>query len=140
TALQPLMSATPYDRLTHAYGKSFADIARMFMRDVPHPPDLVAFPKTETDVATVLDWASSANVAVIPFGGGSSVCGGVEPDVGDGYAGTLSLDLQYLNKVLEIDRESRAARSQAGALGPELQDQLRPHGRTLRHFPQSRHS
>jgi len=74
---------------------------------------------------------------VIPFGGGSSVAGGVEPDVGDSYAGTISLDLQYLNRVLEVDRTSRAAKIQAGALGPELEDQLRPHGLTLRHFPQS---
>jgi alkyldihydroxyacetonephosphate synthase len=136
-AAGPGISTTQYDRLVHSLGKSFADIARMFMRDVRHPPDLVAFPKDESDVAEILDWASRANVAVIPFGGGSSVAGGVEPDVGDSYAGTLSLDLQYLHKVVEIDRTSRAARIQAGALGPELEDQLKPHGLTLRHFPQS---
>lgn len=136
-SLQPLLSATPYDRLVHTYGKSFADLARMFLREAPHPPDWVAFPKSEADMASVLDWASGANVAVIPFGGGSSVCGGVECDVGDGYAGVVSLDLQYLNKVVEIDRTSRAARIQCGALGPELEDQLKPHGLTLRHFPQS---
>jgi alkyldihydroxyacetonephosphate synthase len=136
-ALAPIVSSTPYDRLVHSLGKSFADIARMYMRDIPHPPDLVAFPKSEGDIAAILDWASRANVAVIPFGGGSSVCGGVEADVGDSYAGTVSVDLQYLHKVLEIDRTSRAARIQAGALGPELEDQLKPHGLTLRHFPQS---
>ena len=136
-ALAPMMSSTPYDRLVHSLGKSFADIVRMFMRDVPRPPDWVAFPKSEDDVAAILEWASGANVAVIPFGGGSSVCGGVEPDVGDGYAATVSLDLQYLCNVLEIDRTSRAARIQAGALGPELEGQLKPHGLTLRHFPQS---
>ncbi|HKD20687.1 MAG TPA: FAD-binding oxidoreductase [Rhizomicrobium sp.] len=137
SSLQAMMSATPYDRLVHSLGKSYADIVRMFLRDVRHPPDLVAFPKTETDVAAVLDWASGANIAVIPFGGGSSVAGGVEADVGDSYAGTVSLDLQYLHKVVEIDRASRAARIEAGALGPELEEQLRPHGLTLRHFPQS---
>ena len=136
-SLAPMVSTTPYDRLVHSYGKSYADIVRMFMRDVRQPPDLVAFPKSEVDVVAILDWASRANVAVIPFGGGSSVAGGVEPDVGDNYAGTVSLDLQYLHRVLEIDRASRAARIQAGALGPELEDQLKPHGLTLRHFPQS---
>jgi len=136
-ALEAMISVTPYDRLTHSLGKSFADIVRMLMRDVRHPPDLVAFPKSEGDVAALLDWASRANLAVIPFGGGSSVAGGVEPDVGETYAGTVSLDLQYLHRVLEIDRVSRAARIQAGALGPELEDQLKPHGLTLRHFPQS---
>ena len=137
SSLASLISTTPYDRLVHSLGKSYADIVRMFLRDVRHPPDLVAFPKSESDVARILEWAAGANVAVIPFGGGSSVAGGVEPDVGDSYAGTLSLDLQYLHKVLEIDRTSRAARIQAGALGPELEEQLKPHGLTLRHFPQS---
>ncbi len=137
SSLEPIVSSTRYDRLVHSLGKSFADIVRMFQRDVRHPPDLVAFPKTEQDVADVLDWASRNNVAVIPFGGGSSVCGGVEPDVGDSYSGTISIDLQYLYKVLKIDRLSRSARIQAGALGSELEDQLKPHGLTLRHFPQS---
>ena len=135
--LSHLISTTRYDRLVHACGKSFADLVRLRMRELDNPPDLVAFPKSEADIGALLDWASSTNVAVIAFGGGSSVCGGVEPDVGDSYAGTLSLDLQYLNKVVEVDRTSRAARIQAGALGPELEDQLRPHGLTLRHFPQS---
>jgi alkyldihydroxyacetonephosphate synthase len=135
--LAHLLSATRYDRLVHAYGKSFADLVRMRMRQIDNPPDLVGFPKNEGDVGALLGWASGANVAVIPFGGGSSVVGGVEPDVGDGYAGTLSLDLQFLNEVVEVDRASRAARIEAGALGPELEDQLRRHGLTLRHFPQS---
>ena len=103
-ALAPILSASPYDRLTHTYGKSFPDVARMLMRAVPHPPDLVAFPRTEAEVSAVLDWAGDANIAVIPFGGGSSVVGGVEPDVGGGYAATVSLDTQHLWQVLEIDR------------------------------------
>jgi alkyldihydroxyacetonephosphate synthase len=85
----------------------------------------------------VLDWASGANVAVVPFGGGSSVCGGVECDVGDAYAGVVSLDMARMGRVVEIDRVSRAARIQAGAFGPALEAQLKPHGLTLRHFPQS---
>src|SRR5439155_11702872 len=68
---------------------------------------------------------------------GTSVVGGVEADVGDRYPGAVSLDLSRLDRVLEVDRTSRAARIQAGVLGPALEDQLRPHGLTLRHFPQS---
>jgi alkyldihydroxyacetonephosphate synthase len=136
-ALQAIVSATPYDRLTHALGKSFADVVRMRMRQVPHPPDLVAFPKTRQDVVDLLDWAASASLAAIPFGAGSSVAGGIEADVGDSYAGAVVIDIQHLNQVLEVDRASRAARIEAGALGPEIEDQLRPHGLTLRHFPQS---
>src|SRR5262249_423378 len=85
-SLAAMVSATPSDRVTHALGKSFGDVVRMRMRRIDHPPDLVAFPKTAGDVAALLDWASSANLAVVPFGGGSSVAGGVEPDVGGSYA------------------------------------------------------
>ncbi|MGH2989915.1 MAG: FAD-binding oxidoreductase, partial [Solirubrobacterales bacterium] len=85
----------------------------------------------------VLEWCADAGAAAIPFGGGTSVVGGVEARVGDDFAGTVSVDVRRLDRVLEIDAESRAARIQAGALGPALEDQLRPHGLTLRHFPQS---
>src|SRR5204862_300162 len=106
-------------------------------RDFAHPPDVVAFPRTEDEVTAVLDWCTGANAAVIPYGGGSSVVGGVEPAVGARYAGAVSLDLSRLDRVLEVDRTSRAARIQAGVLGPLLEEQLKPHGLTLRHFPQS---
>jgi len=136
-SLAPVFSQTPLDRLNHAYGKSYADCARMWLRSLPDPPDWVAFPDDEQAVIDILDWAARGNVAVIPFGGGTSVCGGVEPAVGDGFAGAISLDMERLGRVLEIDRVSRAARIQAGAFGPEIESQLRPHGLTLRHFPQS---
>ncbi len=135
--LASCFSKTPHDRLWHAYGRSFPDILRMWMRDVPNPPDLVAFPDTEDQIGGILDWAGRNNVAVIPFGGGSSVVGGVEPAVGDSYAAAISLDLERFDKVHEIDRASRAARIGAGIYGPALEDQLRPHGLTLRHYPQS---
>lgn len=136
-ALAPMFSAAPLDRLNHSAGKSWADCARMWLRQAPTPPDWVAYPDDEQAVADILDWASAAKVAVIPYGGGSSVCGGVEAAVGSGYAGAVSLDLERLNRVLEVDPVSRAARIQGGALGPELEAQLKPHGLTLRHFPQS---
>jgi alkyldihydroxyacetonephosphate synthase len=97
----------------------------------------VAFPRTEADVVRLLDWCSSAGVCAIPYGGGSSVVGGVEPPEDPRWKGCLTLDLSRLDRVLEIDRVSRAARIQAGALGPGIEDQLRPEGLTLRHFPQS---
>ena len=106
-------------------------------RDFSHPPDLVAIPRDEADVVALLDWCSDARIAAIPYGGGSSVVGGVECDVGDDYRGAVSIDLRALDQVLEVDRASRAARIQAGVYGPALEDQLRPHGLTLRHFPQS---
>jgi len=136
-ALAAMFSQSALDRLNHAYGKSYADCARMWLRSVPNPPDWVAFPQDEQAVIDILDWAARSKVAVIPFGGGSSVCGGVEPAVGPDFAAAISLDMERLAQVLEIDPVSRAARIQAGALGPEIEAQLRPHGLTLRHFPQS---
>ncbi len=137
SALIPICSDDPYDRLAHAYGKAFRDVVRAFRRSYPNPPDLVAFPRDEADIVALLDWCTSARVIAIPYGGGSSVVGGVEPPRSDAYRGAVSIDLRRLNRVLEVDRVSRAARIQAGVYGPALEDQLRPHGYTLRHFPQS---
>jgi hypothetical protein len=136
-ALAAQFSCTPLDRLNHSAGKSYADCARMWLREASSPPDWVAYPDDEQAIVDILDWAQTGNVAVIPYGGGSSVCGGVEAAVGSGHAGAVSLDLERLGRVIEIDPISRAARIQAGALGPELETQLKPHGLTLRHFPQS---
>ena len=132
-----LCSTEPYQRLVHTYGKSFPDAVRAFAREFERAPDVVARPQSEDDVAAVLEWAADAGAAVIPFGGGSSVVGGVEPAVGEGFAGTISLDLKGLDRVLEVDRTSRAARVQGGILGPALEAALKPHDLTLRHFPQS---
>ena len=136
-ALAAQFSAAPLDRLNHCAGKGYADCARMWLRTPPSPPDWVAYPEDEQAVIDILDWAQAHDVAVIPYGGGSSVCGGVEADVGPAYTAAVSLDLERLNRVLELDPVSRAARIQAGALGPELEAQLKPRGLTLRHFPQS---
>ena len=130
-------STDPYDRAAHTYGRSFRDLVRAFRRDYAHAPDLVAFPRGEGELVSVLEWCSDAGAAAIPFGGGSSVVGGVEPDVGGGYRGAVSVDLGHLAGVLEVDRTSRAARIAGGTLGPALEAQLKPHGLTLRHFPQS---
>src|SRR5262249_25962191 len=107
-------STTPLDRAGHAYGKSFRHGVRAFRREDPHPADVVAFPRSEAEVAAVLDWCGGAGAAAIPYGGGSSVVGGVEPDVAGRYRGAVSLDLSRLDRVLEVDRVSRAARIQAG--------------------------
>jgi alkyldihydroxyacetonephosphate synthase len=136
-ALARLCSVAPEARAGHAYGKSFRDIVRALRREYPHPPDVVAYPRDEADVVAVLDWCSGAGAAAIPYGGGSSVVGGVEPAIAARYRAAVSIDLSHLDRVLEVDRTSRAARIQAGVLGPALEEQLRPHGLTLRHFPQS---
>lgn len=136
-ALAGFCSADDDDRAGHTYGKSFRDSVRGVRGDFSHPPDFVASPGDETELCAVLDWASDARVAVVPYGGGSSVVGGVETAVEGDYRGVVTVDLGRLDRVLEIDRTSRAARIQAGIYGPALEDALRPHGLTLRHFPQS---
>ena len=130
-------SEAPTDRLAHSHGRAFRDVVRALLGRVDAVPDLVVRPTTEAEVVRVLDWCSDARVAVVPYGGGSSVVGGVEPRVGEEYAGAVSLDLMLLDRVLEVDATSRAALVQAGVLGPHLEEQLRPSGFTLRFFPQS---
>jgi alkyldihydroxyacetonephosphate synthase len=136
-ALAEICSATPYDRASHTYGKSYRDVVRGARGEFENPPDFVAYPRGEEDVVALLDWCSGARVAAIAYGGGSSVCGGVEARLEDAWRGAVSIDLGRIDRVLEIDRSSRAARIQAGILGPALEDALRPQGLTLRHFPQS---
>jgi len=130
-----LFSDGHYERVSHALGKAYRDVVRGFYGRFENPPDLVAFPQDESEIEAVLSWAEAEGAAVIPFGGGTSVVGGMEPRLGE--RAVVSLDLRRLNRVLEVDPTSLAARIQAGALGPALEDQLREHGLTLRHFPQS---
>ncbi|MDG2335318.1 MAG: FAD-binding oxidoreductase [Myxococcota bacterium] len=136
-ALAERCSTDPFDRAGHTYGKSFRDIVRGARGDFSSPPDFVAFPEDESEIVSLLDWATDNRIGVVPYGGGSSVVGGVESILVGDQRGVISLDLSRLDQVLEIDRTSRAARIQAGVYGPALENTLRPHGLTLRHFPQS---
>jgi alkyldihydroxyacetonephosphate synthase len=135
--LAAICSADRRDRARHAHGQSYCDLVRAFRGQFPHAPDIVARPGNESEVEALLEWCASAGAAVIPFGGGTSVVGGVEPAVGDGYAGTVCADMSRMDRVLEVDTVSGAALIQAGATGPRLNAQLAEQGRTLRHFPQS---
>ena len=134
-SLADVCSSDTHDRAVHSYGRSFRDRIRAFNLQFPNPPDVVAHPRNEKDVEAILDWCSSSGYAAIPYGGGSSTVGGIEP--GEDSSGVVTIDLGNLNRVLELDDVSRAARIQAGVYGPALEEQLRPHGFTLRHFPQS---
>jgi alkyldihydroxyacetonephosphate synthase len=137
SALASLCSQEPLERAGHTYGKAFKDVVRAYARDFGPAPDWVAYPRTESDVLALLDWCSGNNIAAIPYGGGSSVVQGTEPPGGGKYRAAVSFDMKYLNRVLEVDRISRAAHMEAGLYGPDLEAALRPHGLTLRHYPQS---
>jgi alkyldihydroxyacetonephosphate synthase len=136
-SLVEICAVDDHARASHALGKSYCDIVDGFRGRFEYPPDFVARPREEHDVERLLEWCAEQRVAAIPFGGGTSVVGGVTPDVPSGYDGAISLDLRALDRVLELDELSRAARIQAGAAGPVLERQLAEHGLTLRHFPQS---
>ncbi|GAY11006.1 MULTISPECIES: FAD-binding oxidoreductase [unclassified Pseudonocardia] len=136
-SLERICSADRWARVEHTLGKNYDDFARGLYGQYKNPPDFVAFPETENDVAAVLDWATNNNVAVIPYGGGSSVARGIEPDIPDSYAGAVSLDLRHLNQVLEIDHTSRSALIQAGVRGPDLEAQLKPQGLSMRFYLQA---
>jgi len=124
-------------RVHHTYGDGYRDKVRAIRGNFGAAPDVVARPETEADVTDLLEWASDEGVAVIPYGGGTSVVGGIEGDVGGGFAGVVSLDTREMDAIREVDAESRRARIQAGALGPQIQDGLAEHGFQLRHYPQS---
>src|SRR3954454_23041773 len=121
-------------RAQHAYGKSYLDTIRAFRGRYDHAPCFVARARYEADVEAVLEWAAGADAAVFPYGGGTSVVGGVEARV-DGPA--VCLDLGALDRVLEVDDVSRSARIEAGANGPQLEAQLAERAMTMRFFPQS---
>jgi alkyldihydroxyacetonephosphate synthase len=130
-----LFSDEKYERVSRALGKAYRDVVRGFRGEFENVPDLVARPRDESEIEAVLSWAEAEGAAVVPFGGGTSVVGGVEGRLGD--RPFVALDLRRLDAVLEVDAESMAARIEAGATGPRLEGQLREHGLTLRHFPQS---
>ena len=143
--LQSARISPPFDfvdgsseqRIRHTHGRAYVDIVRGFNADFAGAPDAVAKPSSEDEVRQVLDWASDNRIAVVPYGGGTSVVGGVSSQVDGDYLGTISLDLAGLNGVDEIDELSLTARIGAGTRGPAIEDALQAHGLTLRHYPQS---
>ncbi|MDP3969011.1 MAG: FAD-binding oxidoreductase [Nocardioides sp.] len=117
-------------------GKSTPDLLQARRGDLADAPDAVVRPRTHEDVAQVLRWATDHRVAVVPFGGGTCVTGGLAARR-DGYAGLVSLDLVRLDSLLSVDQVSRTAVLQAGMRGPAAEAALAEHGLTLGHFPQS---
>jgi alkyldihydroxyacetonephosphate synthase len=134
TALADVCTAETWERAFHSHGAHLTDRTEAFALRFPNPTDVVAHPRTEGELEAVLDWCATVDAKVVPFGAGSSVVWGVNPPAADAVV-TVSMD--RFDQLLEIDATSRAARVQAGIYGPALEDQLRPHGFTLRHFPQS---
>ena len=123
-------------RLGRAGGRSTTDLLRQRSGTAIAVPDAVITPGTHDEVVAVLRAASEHRVAVVPFGGGTSVTGGVEPLCGE-FGSVVALDLRRLDRLTRLDTESLTATLQAGLRGPEAEELLGRHGLTLGHLPQS---
>jgi alkyldihydroxyacetonephosphate synthase len=128
------VTANPADRLAHAVGKSYRDLMRLRLSAIATAPDTVLYPETEEHVRQVLARCAERGVAVVPFGGGSSVVGGVEVTDPRPH---VALDLRRMARVLAVDAVSLTATAEAGILGPALEAELKRRQLTLGHFPQS---
>jgi len=123
------------DRLRHAVGRGYVDLARLRSGTLEAAPDAVVMPRSASALKRVLEVCAAEGVAVVPFGGGTSVVGGIEP-VRGGHGRLISLDLGALRDVV-VDERSLTARLGAGLRGPEAEAALARFGLTLGHFPQS---
>jgi alkyldihydroxyacetonephosphate synthase len=132
-ALADLASDDAVDRVRHAHGNAFRDVVRALHGDLDSAPDLVVRPRTAREVAEVLEWCAQDGVLCVPWGGGTSVVGGVRPPEDP----CISLDLERLSELTGVDEQSGTADIQGGATGPMVEEALRARGLTLRHFPQS---
>ncbi|CAN5367749.1 FAD-binding oxidoreductase [soil metagenome] len=123
-------------RLLRAGGKSTLDLLRRADRGPQDAPDAIVTPGTEDEVATVLRHCSDRGIAVVPFGGGTSVVGGVDPIRG-AFTAAISLDLRRFDELYALDEVSGEAELGAGVTGPEAERLLGERGFSLGHFPQS---
>lgn len=134
-AAHRLISTNPDERLLHARGQSLPDWIALRSGQIGAFPDGVAYPNSDEDVRTLLAFARQGDVKVIPYGGGTSVVGHINPlpDAG----AVLTLDMSRMNRMLELDETSHLATFEAGIAGPEIEKQLNGQDYTLGHFPQS---
>ena len=133
--LQSFVTTDHFDRLVHTHGGHVLELLQAIRGEFPNPPDAVAHPRDDEEFEELFEWCTQQKVCIVPYGGGTSVVWGVCPPVG--AEKVVSVDLDQFNQILEIDHTSRAARFQAGILGPDLEAGLKPEGLTLRHYPQS---
>jgi alkyldihydroxyacetonephosphate synthase len=124
----------PETRLRHALGKAYIDLLRLRQGRLSAAPDAVIFPENEDRILELLRLAAEKKWALIPFGGGTTVVGGIEAEEG---RISITLDLQKMNRILSLDRDSGTVRAQSGISGPDLERHLNAAGLTLGHFPQS---
>lgn len=125
-----------HERAFHALGQSYHDLLRLRAGDLSRAPDAVVYPRSTDEVLAILALASERGIAVVPYGGGTSVVGGVTAER-DVFESVIAVDLSGMSQLLGIDAEAQTARAQAGIYGPALEKALQAQGFTLGHFPQS---
>jgi alkyldihydroxyacetonephosphate synthase len=131
----PLINTDPEVRVRHARGQSLPDWLDMHSGKVNTFPDGVAFPQTSGEVRELLDHANEYGIVVIPYGGGTSVVGHINPEQSE--KPVLTIDMSKMNRLLHLDPESQLATFGAGTPGPLVEQALKERGYTLGHFPQS---
>lgn len=131
----PLVSTDPWQRVLHARGQSLPDWLALRSGEFGRFPDGVATPASSAEVRVLLDYARQHDLVVIPYGGGTSVAGHINPL--PGARPVLTLSLARLDGLLHLDREAQLATLGAGANGPRVEALLNAEGYTLGHFPQS---
>lgn len=131
----PLIDTTTETRVRHARGQSLPDWLAMRSGEFGHFPDGVAQPESSAQVRELIQWCTEHNVIIIPYGGGTSVAGHINPQGGD--RPVLTLSLAKMDRLLDLDRDSQIATFGAGTPGPLVEEQLKARGYTLGHFPQS---
>lgn len=131
------ISTSKLSRISHTYGKSYHDLIRIRRKIFPQTPDVVIFPQNEKEILKTLQWATENQIAVVPWGGGTSVVGGVEASAESDHRGQVTIDLTRMNQIVKIDLASLTADVQAGIFGPQLESNLQQQGLTLSHYPES---
>ena len=139
SALGDIVTIAQDERVLRCLGRSFYDLARLREEPVIPAPDAVACPANIEELTRVIEWAGKHNYALIPFGGGSSVVGGINVGGMEEHRAVITVDLQKMNKVLEVSERERVVHAEAGILGPALDAALKPAGLVARHMPQSYH-
>ncbi len=126
-----------FERAYHARGRSYHDMLHLRRGRLEQAPDAIVYPETIDEIISVLGFAEENALALVPYGGGSSVVGGVTPLLREGQRAVVTVDMALMNHILEIDKHTMTAHIQAGIYGPELERLLQAEGVTLGHYPQS---
>lgn len=125
-----------YERAFHALGRSYHDLLRLRAGTIPSAPDAVLYPRGTEEILSVLAFAANAGIAVVPYGGGTSVVGGVSASPGP-FKAVITLDLSGMDRLIDVDATSRTAIAESGIYGTALEKALQAKGLTLGHYPQS---